>query len=143
METLARYIRKWVSMTMQNNITKKDLQLQNKLVTEMLRSPSTDTLEICFNLFESIRRPKNIWNTHLPQAKNMVIKKDTPYCSLGTVFKSVAEFRNAKKYYEEALAISKEIGDKRGGRAQYGNLAAVLREFGEIRRPKNITKKRL
>lgn len=46
------------------------------------------------------------------------------------MFHSVGEYQKAKEYHEEALAISKEIGDKKGEGLQYGNLGIFFQSVG-------------
>ena len=50
------------------------------------------------------------------------------YGNLGNVFHSLGEYVKAKEYYEKALAISTEIGDREeeGKQPCYGNLGIVF-----------------
>ena len=49
---------------------------------------------------------------------------------------SLKEYGKAKEYHEKALAITKEIGDKKGEADNYGNLGAVFHSLGEYGKAK-------
>ena len=55
---------------------------------------------------------------------------------LGTVYYSLGEYGKAKTYQENALVITKEIGDKQGEAACYGNLGTVYQSLGEYGKAK-------
>ena len=59
------------------------------------------------------------------------------------MFFSLGEYRNAQNFYEKALAISKEIGDREGESGSYGNLGAVCQSFGEYGKAKEYFEKAL
>ncbi|XP_078359151.1 uncharacterized protein LOC144643699 isoform X1 [Oculina patagonica] len=48
------------------------------------------------------------------------------YGNLGTVFLSLCDYVKAKEHFEDALEISKEIGDRKGQATFYGNLGTVF-----------------
>jgi len=48
------------------------------------------------------------------------------YGNLGTVFLSVGKYTKAEKKKKKALVIRKEIGDKKGEAADYGNLGTMF-----------------
>ena len=52
------------------------------------------------------------------------------YENLGTVFKSLGQYDEAKEYLEKALAIRTQIGGKEGEASSYGNLATVFQSVG-------------
>ena len=47
------------------------------------------------------------------------------------MFESLGEYVKAKEYFEKALAIKIQIGDKQGEATSYGNLGAVFQSLGE------------
>ena len=51
--------------------------------------------------------------------------------NLGSVFRSLGEYVKAKEYYEKALMISREIGDRANEGAWYGSLGNVFYSLGE------------
>ena len=58
-------------------------------------------------------------------------------------FYSLGEYVKAKEYYEKALAISTEIGDRRGEGTWYGNLGNVFDSLGEYVKAKEYYEKAL
>ena len=63
--------------------------------------------------------------------------------NLGNVFNSLGEYAMAKEYYEKALAISTEIGDRAGEGRCYGNLGNVFHSLGEYVKAKEYYEKAL
>ena len=59
------------------------------------------------------------------------------------VFSSLGEYVKAKEYYEKALAISMEIGDRAGEGTWYGNLGTVFCSLGEYVKAKEYYEKAL
>ena len=59
------------------------------------------------------------------------------------MFKALGECGRAKEYHETALAIRKEIGDRRGEASSYGNLGTVFFSLGEYCKAKEYLKKAL
>jgi len=53
---------------------------------------------------------------------------------LGLAYNALGESRKAIEFYEQALAISKEIGDQQGEGAVPGNLGNAYRDLGETRK---------
>ena len=51
------------------------------------------------------------------------------YVNLGTVLQSLGQYDKAKEYYQKALVISTEIGDRGGEGSCYGNLGAVFKSL--------------
>ena len=47
------------------------------------------------------------------------------------MFHSQGENEKAKEYTEKALAMRKEIGDRKGEAADYGNLGTLFHSLGE------------
>ena len=50
--------------------------------------------------------------------------------NLGNVFHSIGEDVKAKEYHEKALAITMEIGDRKGEAKVYGSLGNVFFSLG-------------
>jgi len=65
------------------------------------------------------------------------------YGNVGNVFRSVGEYQKAKEYYENALVIRKEIGDRKGVGDDYGNLGAMYQLVGEYEKAKEYQEKAL
>ena len=65
------------------------------------------------------------------------------YGNLGTVFRSLGEYFNAKEYQEKATAISIENGDREGEAACYGNLGTVFRSLGDYVKAKEYQERAL
>ena len=59
------------------------------------------------------------------------------------MFDSLGEYQKAKEYYEKALAITKEIGDREGEAPIYGNLGVAFRSLGEYQKAKEYHEKAL
>jgi len=59
------------------------------------------------------------------------------------LFHSLGEYGKAQEYLEKALAVRKEIGDKKGEAADYGNLGTVFRSLGEYGKSKEYLGKAL
>jgi tetratricopeptide (TPR) repeat protein len=54
--------------------------------------------------------------------------------SLGLAYRALGQVRRAIKLYEEALAIAREIGDRRGERMQLSKLGFAYRALGQFER---------
>lgn len=54
--------------------------------------------------------------------------------NLGVVYKNLGEYRRAIEYHEQALAIDREISDRRAEGEALGNLGNVYSRIGEYRR---------
>ena len=65
------------------------------------------------------------------------------YGNLGTVYRSLGEYAEAKEYLEKALVITKEISDKPGEAFCYGNLGTVYDSLGEYAEAKEYNEKAL
>ena len=52
------------------------------------------------------------------------------------MFKLLGQYDNAKEYYQKALVITIEIGDKNGEAADYLNLGIVYKSFGQYDKAK-------
>ena len=59
------------------------------------------------------------------------------------MFKSLAEYDQAKEYLHKALVITTEIGDRNGEGTCYGNLGNVFLSLGEYGKAKELSTKRL
>ena len=70
-------------------------------------------------------------------------EKEHRYGNLGTVFRSLGEYVKAKEYYEKALAISMEIGNREGEGTSYGNLGMCFVLSGEYVKAKEYYEKAL
>ncbi len=54
--------------------------------------------------------------------------------SLGNVYYSLGEYQKAIEFYQQSLAITREIGDRGGEGKSYGNLGTVYRSLGEYQK---------
>lgn len=54
--------------------------------------------------------------------------------SLGILYYQIGSYKKAIEYYEKALAISQEIGDRRGEGNYLGNLGIAYSAFGDARK---------
>ena len=61
------------------------------------------------------------------------IKKEV-YDSLGVEYFHVGDYKKALKYYQLALSIAKDTGDKRKQACAYGNLGIVYCELGDLKK---------
>jgi tetratricopeptide (TPR) repeat protein len=52
--------------------------------------------------------------------------------SLGTTYYSLGDYKKAIEYYEQALVIAHEIGNRRGEGAWLGNLGSAYRDLGQV-----------
>ncbi|CAG0974305.1 Transcriptional activator NprA [Methanosarcinales archaeon] len=52
--------------------------------------------------------------------------------SLGILYDQIGSYRKAIEYYEKALAIAHEIGDRRGEGADLGNLGNAYSDLGQV-----------
>ena len=59
------------------------------------------------------------------------------------MFHSLCEYEKAKEHTEKALAIRKEIGDRKGEAADYGNLGSLFHSLCEYEKAKECTEKAL
>ena len=59
------------------------------------------------------------------------------------MFHSLGEYQKAKEYFEKALAIAIEIGDRGGEGTTYGNLGSVFHSLGEYQNAKEYYEKAL
>ena len=67
----------------------------------------------------------------------------TTYGNLGTVFQSLSDYAKAKEHHEKALAITKEIGDRKGEATCYANLGTAFQPLGDYVRAKKYREKSL
>ena len=65
------------------------------------------------------------------------------YGKLGTVFKSLGKYDEAKEYLQKALVISTEIGDRNGEGTGYGNLGTMFLSLGQYDKAKEYHQKAL
>ncbi len=54
--------------------------------------------------------------------------------NLGAAYADLGDVRRAIGYYEQAVAIAREIGDRRGEGIAIGNLGSAYKEINEVRR---------
>ena len=59
------------------------------------------------------------------------------------MFESLGEYDKAKENLEKALAMTIDIGDKKGVGRCYGNLGTVFKSLGEYDEAKNTLRKHL
>ena len=59
------------------------------------------------------------------------------------MFKSVGQYTKAEEYLQNALVIRKEIGDKEGEAADYGNLGTVFESVGQYTKAEEYLQKAL
>ena len=62
--------------------------------------------------------------------------------NLGNAHSLLEEYPKAAEYYEEALAISREIKDRRGESNRLGNLGLAFRKLGKSQKRSSTMKKR-
>ena len=62
---------------------------------------------------------------------------------LGVVFKSLGQCDTAKEYFQKALAITTEIGDRKGEASCYRNLAYLHESLGQYDKAKEYLQKAL
>ena len=72
---------------------------------------SARKLEHCMETWVNTSRVKNIMKKHLRSARKLVTEQEKEDC-MESVFRSLGEYVKAKEYYEKALVISTEIGDR-------------------------------
>ncbi len=53
-------------------------------------------------------------------------------CYLGIEYKDLGQVEKAIQYYEKALAIAQEIGDRRGEGNRMGNLGNAYSDLGQV-----------
>ena len=56
------------------------------------------------------------------------------WATWGMAYADLGEVRRAIEYYEQALAIAREIGDRRGEGTDLGNLGNAYADLGQVRR---------
>ena len=90
-------------------------------------------LSMSYQSKEELLRRKRINEYLLEKIKD---KKDmsNSLSELGSIHLLLAEPRKAIEYYEQALKISREIGDRRGEGADLGNLGSAYSHLGEPRK---------
>ena len=81
------------------------------------RRPSSTTSRLWHNSRESRREAKEI-----------------AWATWGIAYSDLGEPRKAIEFYEQALAIAREIGDRRGEGADLGNLGNAYSDLGEPRK---------
>ena len=93
------------------------------------------------NLWENPRTLIDIYKKLLPDDhfKDKPVLKDKQthgavLGNLGTAYSNLGEPRKAIEYYEQALKISREIGDRRGEGNHLGNLGLAYSDLGEPRK---------
>ena len=70
-----------------------------------------------------------------------MVKQVPDYGDLGAFFESLGEYEKGKEYTEKALAIRKEIGDRKAEAVNYGSLGTLFRSLGEYEKAKEFTEK--
>ena len=59
------------------------------------------------------------------------------------MFQFCGQYDTAKEYLQKALVITTEIGDRKGGATDYGNLGTVFHSFGQCDKAKEYFQKAL
>ena len=59
------------------------------------------------------------------------------------MFQSLGEYERGKEYTDKALAIRKEIDDRKGEASDYGNLGTLFQSLCEYKRAKEYTEEAL
>ena len=62
---------------------------------------------------------------------------------LAMIYKNLFKYVEAKKLYEKAISITREIGDRNGEATAYGNLGVVFSSLGEYDKAKEYIWKAL
>jgi tetratricopeptide (TPR) repeat protein len=63
--------------------------------------------------------------------------------NIGFIYKTKGDLENAQKYYEEALKICREIGDKEGEATQLGNIGTIYLAKGDYKNVLNYSSEAL
>ena len=81
-------------------------------------------------------RPSSITSRRWPSPARSATAgaKETDLGNLGNAYADLGETRKAIEYHDQALAISREIGDRRGEGAGLGNLGLAYAGLGETRK---------
>ena len=59
------------------------------------------------------------------------------------MFQFCGQYDTAKEYLQKALVITTEIGDRKGGATDYGNLGTVFHSLGQYDKVKEYLQKAL
>ena len=94
---------------------------------------------ILITLYRQLLPPDPL-NDEILLSKEM---KGFVFGDLGLIFMQLGYVRKAIEYYEQALKISREIGDRRGEGADLGNLGLAYSDLGEPRKAIEFLKKSL
>ena len=89
----------------------------------------TETSQMSFSLAVNTSKLKIISKKHLKSRKKSRITMVKPHLPR-TVFSSLGEYDKTKEYFEGALVIMKDIGDKSGETSCHANLGIVSRSGG-------------
>lgn len=79
----------------------------------------------------------------MEQLNNYILWIDIRIEVLGIVYHHLGELRKAIEYYEQALKIAQEIGDRQGEGNQLGNLGIAYKNLGEPRKAIEFLKESL
>ena len=71
---------------------------------------------------------------HLPRDRGPKGRRRSTWATWALAYADLGETRKAIEYYEQALTISREIGDRRGEGADLGNLGLAYADLGETRK---------
>ena len=58
--------------------------------------------------------------------------------NLGIAYRALGETRRAIEYYEQALTVAREIGDRRGEGADLANMGLLAKEQGDLARARQL-----
>ena len=83
--------------------------------------------------------------------KSLTIQKETGnkngeapcYGNLGTVYRLLGEYQNARAHLDKSLTISKDIGDRKGEACCYSDLGIVYKSVGEYEKARQQFEKSL
>jgi tetratricopeptide (TPR) repeat protein len=98
-------------------------------VVEALSIP----LSFSYRNKEDLLRRKRI-NEYLLEKMQKKSEKEKILMELGTIYSLLSEVRKAIEHYEQALAIAREIGDRRGECNALGNLGNASKDLGDARK---------
>ena len=87
-----------------------------------------ETLELCLNFSVDMSKLKNIWKRHLRSIWKSATEQEKRYVMETLVLCCYLCYLcvKAKEYYEKALVIRLEIGDKKGEATNYDSIGMVF-----------------
>ncbi|MDW5552019.1 tetratricopeptide repeat protein [Methanosarcina sp.] len=130
---LYEYLDLWGNYTVLIDLFSK-LLLKNSFGKENLQKEkeTNSTIYKVFINFYSKLSPKNYFITKIFQKDGRY--NSTVFGHLGLIYNDLGEYRKAIEYYEQALKISREIGDRRAEGTWIGNMGNAYSDMGEPRK---------